>query len=154
MCAGANIHFKIFFFFKVHAGNEWSNILPKASQVRKKPPPSPPKTDFQSYLSYLLHGALLQDHHSSDNGDRAGARGSDSGPRLEGLRDDPKLPGRPGDQPLNPGGQAVSSNPSLGANPADGTISDIMAKRQARVEDILRERDSARKVCSLPHQAW
>ena len=27
---------------KAQAGNEWSNILPKSSQARKKPPPSPP----------------------------------------------------------------------------------------------------------------
>ena len=26
----------------MQAGNEWSNILPKSSQVRKKPPPPPP----------------------------------------------------------------------------------------------------------------
>ena len=50
------------------------------------------------------------------------------------------------DQPPNPGGQAAGSIPSSAAKPAGSAMSDVMAKQQARVEDILRERDSARKV--------
>ena len=101
------------------------------------------KTDL---LPCVTPAAPLQDHHSSDNGDRASTGGSDSGPRLEGARDDPQLPGRPVDQPPNPSGQAAGSIPSSAAKPAGSAISNVMAKQQARVEDILRERDSARKV--------
>ena len=42
-CAQANLHFKKKKKRKkVQAGNEWLNILPKSSHMRKKPPPEPP----------------------------------------------------------------------------------------------------------------
>ena len=76
----------------------------------------------------------------------------DGGRRLDGAGDIPQLPGRSGDQPPNPGALAVGADPSSSAIPTG--ISDVMAKRLARVEDILREKDSARKVRlagRLPH---
>ena len=35
----ANLHFNKKYLKKAQAANEWSNILPKSSQARKKPPP-------------------------------------------------------------------------------------------------------------------
>ena len=41
MCARLNLHFKKKEEEKVQAGNELSNICPKSSHAKKKPPPQP-----------------------------------------------------------------------------------------------------------------
>ena len=39
--------------YTAQAGNGWSNIHPKCTQVRKKPPP-PPQKNFYAYYTHLL----------------------------------------------------------------------------------------------------
>ena len=43
----------------VQAGNEWSNLLPKFSQTRKKPPPSSVRASYTASYSAFLISAFL-----------------------------------------------------------------------------------------------